>query len=141
MNAYDQEEQKKLSDTLALIQAELKKLGADHARLTSELYDRAKYMWQELPQQVRTFDDAAALSAQLSEVSHSETRIDDAAVRQLVLEKMQDKPYFGRVDFRETTAGASNDEETIYIGLANLMKPDYTPAVCDWRTPVASLFY
>ncbi len=141
MNAYDQEEQKKLSDTLALIQAELKKLGADHARLTSELYDRAKYMWQELPQQVRTFDDAAALSAQLSEVSHSETRIDDAAVRRLVLEKMQDKPYFGRVDFRETTAGASNDEETIYIGLANLMKPDYTPAVCDWRTPVASLFY
>lgn len=137
MKSPEQEEQNKLADTLALIQEELRKLDQNQSSLHSELHDRAKYMWQELPQQVRTFDDVAELSAQLSEVTHSEMQLNDASHRRAVLEKMQEKPYFGRVDFREP----SGAEETVYIGLANLMRADYTSAVCDWRTPVAGLFY
>lgn len=132
-----EEEQKKLADTLELIQEELRKLSKDQSNLAAELHNRARYMWQELPQQVRTFDDVAELSAQLSEVTHSEVQLDDAMLRRAVLDKMKEKPYFGRVDFREQ----SGAEETVYIGLANLMRPDYTSAVCDWRTPVAGLFY
>ncbi len=131
-------EQQRLIDTKSLIRRELDKMGTANRRLQGELYEKAKYMWEELPQQIRTFDDAAALSAQLSEVTHSKKQLDENGLREAVLEKMLKKPYFGRVDFRETGA----ETEKFYIGLANLMDGhDYSMVVCDWRAPVSTLFY
>ncbi len=88
--------------------------------------------------EIRTFDDAAALASQLAEVGHSEQQIDENNLRCAVLRKMLDKPYFGSVEFRPDGEPA----EQFYFGLANLMdKRDYSMVVCDWRAPVASLFY
>lgn len=50
----------------------------------------------------------------------------------------KDKPYFGRVDFREYKGG----EETFYIGkfgLGDMEKGD--EKVIDWRAPLADLYY
>ncbi len=127
-----------LQNTRDLLQKEIETLGTAGVRLQNELYTKSKYMWEELPQLVRTFDDAAALASQLSEVGHSEQQIDENRLRCAVLEKMLDKPYFGSVDFRADGEGS----ERFYFGLANLMdKRDYSMVVCDWRAPVASLFY
>ena len=89
-------EQQRLIDTKSLIRRELDKMGTANRRLQGELYEKAKYMWEELPQQIRTFDDAAALSAQLSEVTHSEKQLDENGLRAAVLEKMLKKPYLDR---------------------------------------------
>jgi len=89
-----------LQNTRDLLQKEIETLGEAGVRLQNELYTKSKYMWEELPQLVRTFDDAAALASQLSEVGHSEQQIDENRLRCAVLEKMLDKPYFGSVDFR-----------------------------------------
>lgn len=56
-----------------------------------------------------------------------------------LLQKMHAVPYFGSVDFRQ-----SGDDETqrLYFGLKNLYRgEDMDPLVCDWRAPVASLYY
>lgn len=53
------------------------------------------------------------------------------------LEKIKDNPYFGRFDFKES--GKNN--ETIYIGKKNLFDENMNQIVCDWRTPVCSVFY
>ncbi|MEA4891744.1 MAG: AAA family ATPase [Peptococcaceae bacterium] len=52
--------------------------------------------------------------------------------------RLQDSPYFGRIDFAEEGFGA----ESFYIGRQSLRDPKtYQIQVCDWRTPLASLFY
>lgn len=55
------------------------------------------------------------------------------------LKKAEDKPYFGRLDFRQL-----GDEgfETFYIGKTSVVrKNDNKRFVVDWRAPIASLYY
>ncbi len=53
-------------------------------------------------------------------------------------EKMQQSPYFARIDFTEE--GFEN--ENIYIGLGNLTdEKTHQTYICDWRAPISSLFY
>ena len=62
-----------------------------------------------------------------------------SATRELaVLEKLEKKPYFARIDFQE--AGESKPE-SIYIGLASFSDtPDHF-LVYDWRAPISSVYY
>ncbi|NMP37338.1 MAG: UvrD-helicase domain-containing protein [Clostridiales bacterium] len=56
-----------------------------------------------------------------------------------ILKKLLKEPYFARVDFRQD---GEDEAEKIYIGLKNLYDEDTMEMfVCDWRAPVASLFY
>lgn len=53
--------------------------------------------------------------------------------------KLIKEPYFARVDFVPDRTGRA---QRVYIGLRTLQNPDtYETLVCDWRAPVASLFY
>ena len=53
--------------------------------------------------------------------------------------KMQDSPFFGRVDFRYD---GDEEAETFYIGIGNLSESAGSlPLVYDWRAPVCGLFY
>lgn len=54
-------------------------------------------------------------------------------------EKLKNSPYFARVDFTPNRTGRKQE---IYIGLKTLQERDtYNTLVCDWRAPIASLFY
>ncbi|MBR3809350.1 MAG: hypothetical protein IKK46_03520 [Clostridia bacterium] len=54
-------------------------------------------------------------------------------------EKLINSPYFARVDFTPNRTGRKQE---IYIGLKTLQEHDtYNTLVCDWRAPIASLFY
>ena len=54
-------------------------------------------------------------------------------------EKLKNAPYFARVDF---TPDRTGKKQEVYIGLKTLQDHDtYNTLVCDWRAPVASLFY
>lgn len=53
------------------------------------------------------------------------------------LESSKDKPYFARIDFKETSA---KEASKIYIGKSNV-DDDNNLIVVDWRTPIASLYY
>lgn len=53
--------------------------------------------------------------------------------------KLKNAPYFARVDFK---ADGALKEKIVYIGLRTLQRPDtFEMLVCDWRAPIASLFY
>ncbi|WP_163537224.1 RNA polymerase recycling motor HelD [Gracilibacillus sp. YIM 98692] len=55
------------------------------------------------------------------------------------LEKVKDKPYFGRVDF---TRYGTNHTEKYYIGKVSLYRKDnQEPIIVDWRSPVANIYY
>lgn len=53
--------------------------------------------------------------------------------------KLRLAPYFARVVFK---ADGALKERSVYIGLRTLQDPDtFEMYVCDWRAPIASLFY
>lgn len=53
------------------------------------------------------------------------------------LAKLSDSPYFARIDFREA---ATEAPETFYIGRFAFSCDDEL-LICDWRSPLASMFY
>ena len=54
-------------------------------------------------------------------------------------EKMQDSPFFGRVDFLFED---EDESEIFYIGIGNFAeKAGSVPLIYDWRAPVSGLFY
>ena len=54
------------------------------------------------------------------------------------IEKIKNKPYFARLDFKENNA----KEEKLYIGkLSVIDEKTHKPIVIDWRTPIANLYY
>lgn len=66
---------------------------------------------------------------------YSQEAMDDIAYYR----RLKDSPYFARVDFK--IEGALQPK-SIYIGLKTLRDPEsFELHVCDWRAPVASLFY
>ncbi|MGE5396421.1 MAG: HelD family protein [Chitinophagales bacterium] len=53
------------------------------------------------------------------------------------LAKLQESPYFARIDFRETSKGTPS---TFYIGRF-AFRHENQLLISDWRSPVASMFY
>lgn len=49
-----------------------------------------------------------------------------------------DKPYFGRVDYRECDSG---QEEKLYIGKNGVTRNRTEVLVVDWRAPVSTIYY
>lgn len=53
--------------------------------------------------------------------------------------RSQNKPYFGRVDFKES---GSNQPKRYYLGKVALARPkDNKPILIDWRSPLANIYY
>lgn len=52
--------------------------------------------------------------------------------------KAREKPYFGRIDFKDPKV---KWEESYYIGRVGIQKNGLEPLVIDWRAPLASVYY
>ena len=65
--------------------------------------------------------------------------IELAKARQGQFQESREKPYFGRIDFRERL---SHEPDHLYIGKHSVRDNDSTADyVIDWRAPVAELYY
>ena len=54
------------------------------------------------------------------------------------IERLKKKPYFARVDFKESN---EKKPETIYIGLGSFADRDDHFLIYDWRAPISSIYY
>ncbi|WP_308634258.1 RNA polymerase recycling motor HelD [Paenibacillus silvisoli] len=55
------------------------------------------------------------------------------------LNRLQQSPYFGRIDFKEDGFDLT---EPIYIGISSFLEKDgMSFLIYDWRTPIASMYY
>ncbi|MBD5430714.1 RNA polymerase recycling motor HelD [Lactobacillus sp.] len=54
------------------------------------------------------------------------------------LQRLEKKPYFARVDFKEQ---GEDKPETIYIGLGSFADSDDHFLIYDWRAPISSIYY
>ena len=116
-----------LTELLAILDEEQENLH--EARL--ELQENQPAFADDRDKQTETAQYLSGLQTQLSAYRAYADRLKK-------LNLLNDSPYFGRIDFAE----ADRDAETYYIGLASLRDPlTYQMQVCDWRSPLASLFY
>jgi len=98
-----------------------------------------RLMWQDAPHFVRTWDDVVKLTEANIHLQVSEQNVIFYHRMLQRLRRMEEAPYFGRIDFRERE---SSEVERIYVGLASLHEePSGQIVVHDWRAPICSLFY
>lgn len=127
---------------LAVVLAEIERQMDDVREVLDasrrQLLAGRKQMWQDVPHQVRTFDDVVQMSQHALIVGEQER---DHALYQRTLDKLERmhySPYFGRIDFADPALGV----EPIYIGISSLTTADGgEQLVYDWRAPVSSMFY
>lgn len=143
MNWELQREQKRVDRVMETITEEISRVEEEAARSRNEVVQIRKHFWDEVKVSTDTFDDyletiiglrqeAQALSVNMSTHKHASKRLS-------TLRRMQEVPYFGRIDFIEE--GNSNQEQ-IYIGISSLSDPSGENfLIYDWRAPVSSVYY
>ncbi len=101
-----------------------------------EIEDMHEYYWENYTEMdqygYEDYDNQQALFRQMN-ANEEQFRLRKR------FKKMQDSPFFGRVDFRYD---GDEEAETFYIGIGNLSESTGSlPLVYDWRAPVSGLFY
>ncbi|MCT2898882.1 ATP-dependent DNA helicase [Lentilactobacillus buchneri] len=83
-------------------------------------------------------ETAMSIRQQQQMLSERENRQEHAARELGTLNKLEQNPYFARIDFLE---GDEKRDETIYIGMASFTdRPDHY-LIYDWRAPISSIYY
>jgi len=118
-----EEENKYLKDTCECMDSEIVYLGNEIEKMEDELSSLKR-----------------SVGGSYSDDVIVKTTIHEANRRKLTqLKRANDKPYFGRIDFKEL---GKFESETFYIGKTSLTRrSDDKRLVIDWRTPMASLYY
>lgn len=131
-------EQAYLQQTLALIGRSL----AELLGILDEEQEKLREARRELQENQPAFSDdrdKQLETAQYLSGLHTQLAVYQSyAGRLKKMNLLRDSPYFGRIDFAEE----GRDAETYYIGRASLRDPvTYQIQICDWRSPLASMFY
>ena len=132
-----------MTDQTAYLNLVLEKLKERIAKLNLSLEEGAKevedmheYYWENYTEMdqygYEDYDNQQALFRQMN-ANEEQFRLRKR------FKKMQDSPFFGRVDFQYD---GDEEAETFYIGIGNLSESAGSlPLVYDWRAPVSGLFY
>lgn len=137
-----QREQKHLDHVLNLIndkEEELKssiKSAEGEARdLNSHFFDDVKLDYDGYSTSMET---ALSIHQQQQLLSEREHAWQHSAKQLDTIERLKKKPYFARVDFKESN---EKKAETIYIGLGSFADRDDHFLIYDWRAPISSIYY
>ena len=125
-----------LNFVIDTLRQKIKEIDAKMEENQEDIESMNDYFWENYTEfdeyGYELYDNGNAIKGRLREQ-------DDYKRERLRYERMLDSPYFGRVDF---CYEGEQDAETYYIGIGNLAKDRASnPYVCDWRAPVAGLFY
>lgn len=133
------EEQEYLAQTLTLVRQELNRRTKGHEELEQDLYEKRRYLWQELVGNDRAVQDNYEKTSQMSDIKESE-KAENSSKKQIAkLRRMLQVPYFARIDFRED---GEKTPDVVYIGKFGYTDLEtFTPVVCDWRSEIASIYY
>jgi len=143
MNTELRQEQERLDGIMETIAEQIGMLEDETSRRREEVIDFRKHFWDDVKVNTDTFDDyletIIALRQQAQNLSVSQSTHRQAFKRLSALRRMQEVPYFGRIDFVEEGTSVA---ERIYIGISTLMDSSgENILIYDWRSPVSSIYY
>jgi DNA helicase-2/ATP-dependent DNA helicase PcrA len=143
MKAELSQEQKRLESIMDIITEQIDRVEEETGRLRNEVVTIRRHFWDDIKVNTDTFDDyletIIGLRQQAQELSVSQSTHRHAYNRLSALRRMQETPYFGRIDFTEEGTAAT---EPIYIGVSTLMDTSgENILIYDWRAPISSIYY
>ncbi|SDB82254.1 DNA helicase-2 / ATP-dependent DNA helicase PcrA [Pelagirhabdus alkalitolerans] len=138
-----EEEYKRMQQVGHLIDKKIKRFSQYMRAIKDRVIDIKKDFWDDVTVNLTELDDAletqASLKQQAEFLSERERTHGQLAWQLSKLQKLQHKPYFGRIDFRED---GTNEAEKIYIGTSSLMDENEEDfLIYDWRAPISSMYY
>lgn len=146
MSVTDQdwrEEAQRVEQVVEVIQKRIHDLTEQVSDVTTDIVSIRKHFWDDV---TVNFEDAIeavetyASIKQQAEVLSERERAHRHAVKQLkTLRRLEQNPYFGRIDFQEE---GERQAEPVYLGIASLLdEQDEAFLIYDWRAPISSLYY
>lgn len=132
---YDivQEEQDHLNEIQEVISGQLQGLETSLEKNREEIMEQKRYLWENIYEL-----DPEEIASNRVSISEEHDSYEFKEKRKRLLLKLQDNPYFGRVDF---VYNGENEAEALYIGLGNLSKDRLETLIYDWRAPISSMYY
>lgn len=136
-------EQKRVDRIMRLIREQLDKLLQTSSGMREYIVDIRKNFWDDVTlnfeDAAEAAESAASLKQQAEVLAEREHSHRHAAEQVKLLRKLEQSPYFGRVDFIEE---GSSEEERIYLGIGSMLDESGSNyLIYDWRAPVSSLYY
>lgn len=124
-------EENYLDKTVSLVRKKISKLGQELYDDDSKVLEFKKLIWD-----THTEMDPTEMRSMMAESDLQVTIMQNKGNYLQRLFRIQNKPYFGSIRFKED----NNEEENIYIGITHVEdKLNYY--VHDWRSPICSMFY
>ena len=124
-------EENYLDKTVSLVRKKISKLGQELYDDDSKVLEFKKLIWD-----THTEMDPTEMRSMMAESDLQVTIMQNKGNYLQRLFRIQNKPYFGSIRFKEE----DNEEENIYIGITHVEdKLNYY--VHDWRSPICSMFY
>lgn len=103
--------------------------------LNSHFFDDVKLDYDDYSTSMET---ALSIHQQQQLLSEREHAWQHSAKQLDTVERLEKRPYFARVDFKEQ---GEKKPETIYIGLGSFADKDNHFLIYDWRAPISSIYY
>ena len=135
-------EQKHLDNIMGQIKAREKSLKksiksaeGEARELNSHFFDDVKLDYDGYSTSMET---ALSIHQQQQLLSEREHAWQHSAKQLDTVERLEKRPYFARVDFKEN---CEDKPETIYIGLGSFADKDDHFLIYDWRAPISSIYY
>ena len=125
-----EEENNYLKNTLKVLKEIISKNNISIEEAKKHVNEVQNYVWDNI-----TDLDPTEIEFAKSDLEKAIEIGNKNIVETLVLNKMLDNTYFGRIDFQ------SENYHKVYIGISSIIDEKYNIFVYDWRTPIASMYY
>lgn len=137
------EEKQHLEHCLNIIDAKMKELLLQEKGFKENAVAIKKTFWNDVRVNLDTAEDVDetffAIKQQVELLSDSELAQQRAIRNVKVYERLQQSPYFARIDFLQSE---HSEPLKIYIGVATLLdEQDENIIIYDWRAPISSMYY
>lgn len=137
-----QREQQHLDHVLDLINDKEKELKSSIKSAEGEARDINSHFFDDVKLDYdgysTSMETALSIHQQQQLLSEREHAWQHSAKQLDTIERLKKKPYFARVDFKESN---EKKPETIYIGLGSFADRDDHFLIYDWRAPISSIYY
>ncbi|WP_435171884.1 RNA polymerase recycling motor HelD [Paenibacillus glycanilyticus] len=141
-NEWNQE-QNRLDEVKVKLKEKIAELEPEVDTLYGQASNIRRHFWEEVTVNTSSDEDFEetffSINQQAALLSERERTHEKRRQQWKSLKRLQQSPYFGRIDFKED---GLNEAEQVYIGLSSFLASDgMNFLVYDWRTPIASLYY
>ncbi|WP_338061687.1 RNA polymerase recycling motor HelD [Sporolactobacillus terrae] len=137
------QEQERVNEVVDVITEKIEKITGKKGEVRKRIVDLRKTFWDDVTVNLDENDDVyetqASIKQQAELLSERERRHGQMTKALKTLFRLQETPYFGRIDFREEY---EDQVEPLYIGIGSLMdsrNEDFL--IYDWRAPISSMYY